>query len=344
MIEITKLQKTFTRQHSLFYAYVWNDSDMEGLEKFLGIKMVHTLFIGEGKTGRLSVWYDKKLLDNFMDLLKKKVNSDKRYIEKVKNEFYLYWPKLKNYIRNGTENLDELEDFYNTFVKWWSPMAVIFNIPDLNDIDENDKKEAIRIREETERYSDDGDNIFLDFIYNNYPEYEDIKLVISPKEIFKLKERKLNKDEITEIKKRLNGYFILDSHLYTKDKLNGILEKNNIKLEKCKEDNIDEVKGKAAFKGKVTGKARVILYKSDLNKLMSEEILVTEMTSPEYVPFLKKVKGIVTDEGGIVCHASIVSRELKIPCIVGTKVASKVFKTGDLVEVDAEKGIVRRIK
>jgi pyruvate,water dikinase len=65
------------------------------------------------------------------------------------------------------------------------------------------------------------------------------------------------------------------------------------------------------------------------------------MTRPEYISAMKKAAAIVTDEGGITCHAAIVSRELKKPCIIGTKIATKVLKDGDLVEVDADKGIVK---
>ena len=65
------------------------------------------------------------------------------------------------------------------------------------------------------------------------------------------------------------------------------------------------------------------------------------MTSPDYMVAVKKAAAIVTDEGGVTCHAAIVSRELKIPCIVGTKNATKALKTGDLVEVDADNGVVR---
>jgi pyruvate,water dikinase len=68
------------------------------------------------------------------------------------------------------------------------------------------------------------------------------------------------------------------------------------------------------------------------------------MTRPEFVPLMKKAIAIVTDEGGITCHAAIVSRELKKPCIIGTKVATQVLKDGDMVEVDANSGIVRILK
>jgi pyruvate,water dikinase len=68
------------------------------------------------------------------------------------------------------------------------------------------------------------------------------------------------------------------------------------------------------------------------------------MTSPDYISAMNLAGAIVTDEGGLLSHAAIVSRELGKPCIVGTKVATRVFKNRDLVEVDANKGIVRKIK
>ena len=64
------------------------------------------------------------------------------------------------------------------------------------------------------------------------------------------------------------------------------------------------------------------------------------MTTVDFVPLMQKACAIVTDEGGILCHAAIVSREMRKPCVIGTKVATKSLKDGDLVEVDAGKGVV----
>lgn len=109
--------------------------------------------------------------------------------------------------------------------------------------------------------------------------------------------------------------------------------------------NVEELKGSSAakIKDKVVGKVRIILSLKDLSKMKSNEILVADMTSPEYISGIKKAKAIITDEGGMTCHAAIVSRELGIPCVVGTKVATKVLKDGDLVEVDANNGIIKKI-
>jgi phosphohistidine swiveling domain-containing protein len=106
------------------------------------------------------------------------------------------------------------------------------------------------------------------------------------------------------------------------------------------------VKGQVASRGGVSnflGKVRVVL---DPSKDIFEdgEILVTSMTRIEFVPLMRKAKAIITNEGGIACHAAIISRELGIPCIIGTKIATKVLKDGDLVEVNVNEGVVKIIK
>jgi len=104
-----------------------------------------------------------------------------------------------------------------------------------------------------------------------------------------------------------------------------------------------EIKGQVAFRGKVTGKVKIIIRAKDMKKMKKGDILVSIATDPDVVPAMKKAAAIVTEQGGITSHAAIVSRELETPCIIGTKIATKVLKDGDLVEVDAEKGVVRKI-
>ena len=106
----------------------------------------------------------------------------------------------------------------------------------------------------------------------------------------------------------------------------------------------NKIVGMSAYKGVVKGKAQIIYHQGEFAKFKPGNILVTPMTHPEFLPIMKTAKAIVTDEGGITCHAAIVSRELKITCIIGTRVATKVLKDGDMVEVDANNGIVRKLK
>jgi pyruvate,water dikinase len=116
------------------------------------------------------------------------------------------------------------------------------------------------------------------------------------------------------------------------------------KLFSYNSNNSKEIKGTVASVGKVRGKAVIIKDYNDLDKEYNNCILVSVMTSPDITPAIKKAKAIITDEGGITCHAAIISRELNIPCIIGTKNATKVLRDGDLVEVDANRGIVKILK
>ena len=104
-----------------------------------------------------------------------------------------------------------------------------------------------------------------------------------------------------------------------------------------------ELRGTPAYRGKVRGKVLVVTDRVDFPKIVGAEILVTHCTFPEMVPYMARVKAIVTEEGGILSHAALISRELKIPSVIGTKIATSVLQTGDMVEVDAEKGVVRKI-
>lgn len=111
-----------------------------------------------------------------------------------------------------------------------------------------------------------------------------------------------------------------------------------------KTGDIREIKGTIANPGVTKGVAKVILGSFDFHKFQDGDIIVTTMTSVDFIPIMKRASAFVTNEGGITCHASIVSRELDKPCIIGTKNAAKVLKDGDLVEVDADKGIVKILK
>lgn len=98
-----------------------------------------------------------------------------------------------------------------------------------------------------------------------------------------------------------------------------------------------------AFQGKATGRVKVVFTGDDLKKVERGDVLVAVMTFPHFIAAMEKASAFVTDEGGILCHAAIVSREMRKPCVIATKKATKIFKDGDMVEVDAEKGIVRKV-
>jgi phosphohistidine swiveling domain-containing protein len=108
---------------------------------------------------------------------------------------------------------------------------------------------------------------------------------------------------------------------------------------------VRELRGLGVAGHNVKGRVKVCAgVQEALAKVKRGDILVCPMTTPDYVPALKRAKAVITEEGGITCHAAIIAREFKIPCIVGTKIATKILHDGDEIEVDANKGIVKIIK
>ena len=107
---------------------------------------------------------------------------------------------------------------------------------------------------------------------------------------------------------------------------------------------VQEIRGQIAFKGKTQGRIKIVKNKNQMLKVKCGDILVSPMTTPDFLPAMKKAAAFITDEGGITCHAAIISREMNKPCIIGTKIATKVLRDGDLVEVDADKGVVKILK
>jgi len=158
------------------------------------------------------------------------------------------------------------------------------------------------------------------------------------------KTKKISNKVLKILESRRKQYFYLytakHEDVFTKKTLVNKVKNNFFEI---KDSNIREIRGFAAFRGKVRGRVYKPQAKNDINDFKNT-IIVTSMTKPDDIEYIKKSKAIVTDEGGILSHAAIISRELKKPCVIGTKIATKVLQDGDLVEVDANRGIVKIIK
>ncbi len=103
-----------------------------------------------------------------------------------------------------------------------------------------------------------------------------------------------------------------------------------------------EARGQCAYAGTAKGKVKIIQVPADMGKMEQGDILVSQATSPDLMFAIRKAAAIVTNTGGLICHAAVISREMKIPCIVGTVNGTLIFKDGDMVEVDAPKGIIKK--
>jgi len=151
-----------------------------------------------------------------------------------------------------------------------------------------------------------------------------------------------------QLERRKNNFFLYadnDYHVMIDDaEIIKAEEQSLLDLIKSLHPEQDVIKGSIACKGFVaSATAKVIHSQKDFDIFNEGDVLITSMTRPEFVPLMRKASAVITDEGGVTCHAAIISRELNIPCIIGTKFATQILKSGDTIEVDANKGIIKKL-
>jgi phosphoenolpyruvate synthase/pyruvate phosphate dikinase len=168
---------------------------------------------------------------------------------------------------------------------------------------------------------------------------------LSPNELVNTLSQKSNLPSKEEIYDRMKAFVLLrhnkEIKLLTGEKANKII-RQELPVLKVSEEKI--LKGTSASPGRATGNVKIILGAQDASKITVGDVLVARQTTPDLLGAMKKSIAIITDEGGLLCHAAIVSRELKLPCIVGIKIATNVLKDGDIVEVNADNGMVTILK
>jgi pyruvate,water dikinase len=155
----------------------------------------------------------------------------------------------------------------------------------------------------------------------------------------------LRKDELADtkvIEERKKGYVMWGDGKSTRVYVGPVVSiaKEKIQFLDAHSESKD-ILGQVAYPGITKGVVCLMRSKEDFVNMIEGGILVSHSTTPDYVPVIKQAGAIITDEGGVLSHASVISREMKIPCIIGTKIATQVLHDGDLVEVDADAGVVR---
>ncbi len=256
--------------------------------------------------------------------------------------------------------LQDIKDFFQYYSKLAAMTCVGYSTLDY--IDELDRKKQARYQDWVEKVRLLSENVYkvgeIEFVprYTSWlakthlPKYKPEELpyvFFREMEDFINKGRKLPDPKILRARKKLfymRQYPFNQVQLLTGEMAKKEIQRKGLLQKKELDPDIKELLGQVAHPGKAKGKVKVIFARKEMVKFKKGDVLVSPMTEPGYLPIMKKAAAIVTDEGGLLCHASIVARELKKPCIIGTKIATKVLKDGDLVGVDANKGIVRILK
>lgn len=175
------------------------------------------------------------------------------------------------------------------------------------------------------------------------PKKDQLKLCLSDDEVLTLakwaiaieKHYGVNQDIEWAKDGRTNQLFIVQSRPET---VHGKTAKNSLREYEMKTGQEPVLKGIAVGDRIGQGKVRIIENVSKISGFKKGEVLVTQMTDPDWLPAMRLASAIVTDEGGRTCHAAIVARELGVPAVVGVKIATKVFKTGQEITVDCSRG------
>jgi len=354
------LKKILSRPSNLTALIGYDQGITRRMEEFLGFSFESVVFVL--KDGAMDEYRlgDKELKKVLLDIFfnhSPKVKSLLRVFKKDYKELENLVKSSKKLILNKKDIISLINKFEIYYQRIWSPVVLIFWIPRYLDKRKLSLAERKLLNELIEvRFNRDKEFVLAQWFYDNIYKYivssfknidTDLNLC-TPKELISIiKSKGVSYYQKKKIAARKNKCFVFRGRVYpfnTKSSINQFLKKYGYVLEREKRVKLSKIlKGVPANRGKAKGRVRILLSKRQMQYVKKGDIIVSVMTSPYFNPVLKKASAIITDEGGITCHAAIVSRELGIPCIVGTKIASKVLKDGDKVEVNAIKGIVKKI-
>ncbi len=324
-----KFIKEFTRDFSIIMEEAWYHALSYRLWDILKLKPPtgYPNFYFYNK-GLIEVWENKSYIKKIMDAIFKK-NSDIKFFNNLFNKYAILVERLKDDNLNDTAYINSLFEAVSIFSIFW------YGIQD-NRTSKNLQNKFIKIRD-TDIIFDYNDKIVRKRVLRKFPKTKGFETVI-------LKDEFLSTISKLDILKERSKQFVLIPGKFSKiTSINNFIKEWNIEIEVFNENTNGIVKGITAYPGIVVGKARIIRRKDEVNKMKKGEVLISPMTTPDVFVAVKKACAIVTDEGGQLCHAAILSRELKIPCIIGTKIASKTYVNGDLIEVNADNGIIKRL-
>jgi phosphoenolpyruvate synthase/pyruvate phosphate dikinase len=341
------LEKEYSREKTLAYMMMWDISGRMGYKDFLHYDLKNSLFVYDGKVNKTIVWHDPKSSELIAKLVFARAKDDKKFakgvIERLDNNWKIIFPYLEG--KKIIKTAAEFVRYYQGIISWWSALNTVYPLIENPGIFKKLGKIFLDYRKATQEYMDAMDRVILEFEQKVLgKKLKGLAGYLSSEETLAVLSGRIKKNEIKSIAERKKGFFIYRNKIYLAKSLKGILKKKGFVLNESNRESQQEIKGMPAFRGVAKGIVKKIVTKLDVNNFKKGQVLVAEMTQPDYVPIMKKAAAIVTDEGGITCHAAIVARELKVPCIIGTKIATKVLHDGDLVEVDANSGTVKIIK
>lgn len=343
MKNLQKFEKLFSRDFSLPSIEAWVKGESTNPKGWTDKKQPFLPYIiVENADDTIHFFYNMQGVDWVCDLLIKLSKQDRKFIPKIEQGVLEKLRFIRPIYENGQAiPLPELRKFIKAYqygFPWFEAMWLYFEM-DPARIQGLHLDSMKKLRTSTDKLCGGTDTIIRKSLAKIFPSLGFLSSYLHIYEIFNGKIPSKN-----ELQKRAKGYFFVSDQLFPGATKAQITKKIGVQLVDDKAKKVKKIEGNIAQKGFAKGFVRRLMGHKQISLLKEGEILVSPMTIPDFLPAMKKAAAFVTDEGGILCHAAIVAREMRKPCIVGTKFATKVFKDGDFVEVDANKGIVTLLK
>lgn len=333
-----KFSKFTSREYSLIQVEAYYEM-LDQIGKELG-DTTHPLFIYDARKKLLDIYFQMDKLNELFGVMGSKMN-DSDYFDAKISEFEESLSEIQEFLE-GKEvgSFAELQGLYKLFTKFFKGIAYVWVVPRLENVSPEFRERAMKTRERTEAYSGLRDKLFPEILKKFFPDLSEYTYFLPVSVLYS---GKVDSETADKAKKYSNGYVFYDRKVVPISEKESFLKSYDIEIESdIIDEGIKEIKGQIANKGKVTGVCKIVYTDVDLDKVSGDrDVIVAPMTRPEFIPAMKKAVAFVTDEGGVTCHAAIVSREMGKPCIIGTKNATDILKDGMEVEVDADNGIIR---
>lgn len=339
----TKIFNRYMPIYAAQYSYIGKGEGVLGILK--NAASFPPIYVNKPGRGA-SVYYELKEYEmnsrRAIEFFRKNRNAMKKICDEYKKIYYKNIKLIENADIKDIKKLFDINAYYIT------PLITILILVGREEYDE-DLKDVVEIAKETRYWNDKilyitGEKIF-NLISKKFglSPHNDIVDYITIEEA--LNDKLPNMGVIA---RRRKSWVMIDNNtIYTGKNIKGFLSKHDIVLE---DEDISfdrktrKLIGRSAYNGVVQGKVKLVFVYDDIFKVKEGDIMVSPMTEPHFMPAIKKASALITDEGGITCHAAIIARELGIPCVIGTKLATEVLNDGDFVEVDADNGLVKIIR
>lgn len=338
-----EFEKICNRSMPLFTVQYWYRGERYALPKITENTMYYNpLFVYQGGKGT-DVYYDINNSETDDELLKLYFKNNPKKFKLLAEEYEQECKKMLRLVKKAKPKPQDFSKIFNLHTSFWPKLSAIITLGKL--IKEDDLKEvsqlAYDLRKKTEKVEYLSGNNLIRLAELLLPEFKNFSNFLTFEEV-------LNKNipSKKELLKRKREYIYFEGELHIDLTLKQLEKLKNIKILRANNKNKTKqsFEGMTASKGRAKGKAKIIFENEQLDKIKKNDILVTPMTTPDYILAMKKASAFITDEGGITCHAAITAREMKKPCIIGTKIATQILKDNDLIEVDAYSGVVKILK